>query len=65
MPRRSRIFSKQMYPGKIRFLQEAFDDATSSPHGYLLVDLKQQTPEHVRLRSNIFPGEIQYTYLKK
>jgi hypothetical protein len=57
--------AKQMYPGNIKYLQETFQDATSSPHGYLLVDLKQQTPEHMRLRSHIFPGEIQCVYLRK
>ena len=57
--------AKQMYPGRIKFMQEVFEDATSTPHGYLLVDLKQATPEHMRLRTTIFPGETQYVYLQK
>jgi len=36
---------------------EAFKAATQNPHGYLLVDMKQETPEHYRMRTNIFPGE--------
>lgn len=32
----------------------AFNDATSKPHGYLLVDLKPNTPEHLRFRTDIF-----------
>ena len=36
----------QIYPGRVRYMQEAFKDATSLPYGYLLVDLKQETPEH-------------------
>ena len=37
--------AKQMYPGRVNFVQEAFKDATNVPYGYLLVDLKQDTPE--------------------
>ena len=57
--------AKQMYPKHIKYVQEAFGDATSAPYGYLLVDLKQDTPEHLRLRTSIFPGEVQFVYLRK
>lgn len=58
--------AKQMYPQSVKFLVEVFRDITSTtPHSYLLVDLKQNTPEHMRLRTNVFPGEIQYVYLRK
>lgn len=57
--------AKQMYPGKGKFVQEAFFDATKEPFGYLFVDLKQSTPEHMRLRTNLFPGETQYVYVPK
>ena len=57
--------AKQMFPGNVKFMQEAFGDATLQPYGYLLVDLKQSTPEHLRLRTRIFPGEIQWVYLRK
>ena len=57
--------AKQMYPGHVRFLQEVFADATSEPYGYLLIDLKQDTPEHLRLRTNITSNEIQHIYMKK
>ena len=36
--------AKQMYPGRVKFVQEAFADATSTPYGYILVDLSQDTP---------------------
>ena len=32
----------------------AFNDATSKPHGYLLVDLKLNTPSYLRFRTDIF-----------
>ena len=35
-------------------LTSAFNDATSKPHGYLLVDLKPDTPDHLRFRTEIF-----------
>ena len=56
--------AKQMYPGQTKYVQEAFHLATREPHGYLLVDLKQSTPDNLRMRSHIFPGEIQEVYLK-
>ena len=32
----------------------AFNDATSIPHGYLLVDLKPNSPDYLRFRTHIF-----------
>ena len=57
--------AKQMYPGQTKYVQEAFALATREPHGYLLLDLKQSTPDNMRTRSHIFPGEIQEVYIKK
>jgi hypothetical protein len=57
--------AKQMYPGNTKFMVEAFRDATSKPFGYLLIDLKPQTDDQIRLRTNIFPGEVNYVYVKK
>ncbi len=50
--------------GERHVLEEAFADATKQPHGYLLIDLKQATPDHLRLRANFFE-EVQYVYMKK
>ena len=51
--------AKQMYPSKVesKFLQEAFADATAQPFGYLLIDLKQSTPDWSRVRTAIFPDD--------
>ena len=58
--------AKQMYPGRVKFVQEAFADATSTPFGYILVDLKQDTPEGLRLRTSILPDDsVQYVYMPK
>ena len=55
--------AKQMYPGKLDYVKEAFNMATREPYRYLLVDLKQTTPEICRLRGRIFPGELQEVYV--
>ena len=57
--------AKQMFPGHVKYMQEAFQDATKRPYGYLLCDLKPETPSDFRLRSNIFPGETQCAYVRK
>ena len=58
--------AKQMYPGRVKFVQDAFKNATSVPYGYLLVDLKQDTPEDMRLRTTILPDDtVQYVYVPK
>ena len=38
-------FARQLYPENSKFIQEAYNDATDTPHGYILLDLKQETPE--------------------
>jgi len=58
-------FCRQIDPQNVKFLIEAFRDATSKPHGYLLFDLKQGTAEHYRYRTNIFPGEQTVVYIPK
>ena len=57
--------AKQMYPGNIRFLQQSYNDATSKPYGYLLLDLKPETPDEISLRTRIFPGETTMVYVQK
>ena len=57
--------ARQMYPGKSKFLIEAFGDATSQPYGYLLIDLKPDTEERLRIRTNIFPDDTQIVYVRK
>ena len=58
--------SRQVCPENPRFLQDAYRDATSRPFGYLLLDLKQETPDNCRFRSCIFPDdEYNYVYVPK
>lgn len=58
--------AKQMYPGRSKFLLESFKDATARPFGYLLIDLKPDTDDKYRVRTNIFPDdERQFVYVPK
>jgi hypothetical protein len=47
--------ARQMYPGRSKFLLEAFRDTTEKPYGYLLIDLKPD--EKYRIRTNIFSDD--------
>ena len=51
--------AKQMFPGRTDYLVESFRDATNRPYGYLVIDCHQCTPDDMRLRTNILPGERQ------
>ena len=57
--------AKQLYPGKTQYFMEAYRDACREPYGYLFLDLCQDTPENKRLRSRIFPGQVQVIYVPK
>ena len=49
-----RSLALQMYPTNADFLVRAYEDATKVPYGYLVVDLRPDTPDELRVRSNIF-----------
>lgn len=58
-----RTLGSQMFPGQLKFFMEAFNDATSSPYSYLLIDSHPNTDDSERLITNIFPGEQETHYL--
>ena len=47
---------RQMYGTRYKVVENAYTLATSKPYSYLLVDLRQDTPDDYRLRSNICPS---------
>lgn len=57
--------AKQMFPGDTKYLVEAFNDATVNPHTYLMLDFKQSTPDHLRVRTNILPHQTTTVYVSK
>ncbi len=54
----------QVFPGKSKFLVDAYEDATKDPFSYLLLDFKPESPDEIRVRTNIFPGETMLAYVK-
>lgn len=46
---------KQTHPGRPRFLAEAYEDAVSTPYGYLFFDFHQKTNNQFRIRNSVFP----------
>ncbi len=56
------VIARQMYPNKVKFLRESFEDATKQPYSYLLIDMHPQTPEGERVLTNIFAGESVTVY---
>lgn len=49
-----------------KFIYDCYKDSTSNkPYSYLFLDFNQETPEHLRVRSNLFPNEMIFSYVKK
>jgi hypothetical protein len=48
------VLARQMYPRRFQYFMDEYQAATERPYGYLFIDLKQTTPEDLRLRTNIF-----------
>ena len=55
-------FLRQAFPERHRDVLNAYKDATSSPHGYFVLDFRTTTPDSERLRTGIFPNELNYVY---
>ena len=50
-------FAKQFSPYNIRWVVDAYKKATKAAYSYLLFDNHQSTPDRIRVRSNIIPGQ--------
>lgn len=68
-----RYLSRQVSPDNSKFIEDAYKDATKEAHGYLMIDLKQDTNDMCRIKSKIFPPDEycivyvptkEYKYLK-
>ena len=57
--------AKQFYPHNSRFAHKAYVDATKHPYGYILLDLRNDQDDDLRLNTNIFPGKRQIVYVPK
>ena len=56
---------RQMFPGKPAILQQAYEDATKMPYGYLVIDNSPNSDVKYRLRTRIFPDEDSLVYVPK
>ncbi|CAD5207946.1 unnamed protein product [Bursaphelenchus xylophilus] len=56
-----RVLGSHLFPRKRGFV-EAYNDATEKPYSYLLIDLHPRTKDTLRLRANIFHGEMTTIY---
>jgi hypothetical protein len=52
------MLARQVDPGKVQQFMKSYEDATSRPQGYLMLDLKPTTDDQQRLKTNVLPGEI-------
>ena len=52
------MLARQVNPGKLQEFMRSYENATSRPHGYLMLDLKPTTDDQQRLKTNVLPGEI-------
>lgn len=55
-----RTLPQQAFTGKVPYVLESFEDATSNPFGYLVMDLHPRTPNIQRLRTKILPASHSY-----
>jgi GTPase SAR1 family protein len=50
--------SRQMYGRRSSFLVDCYHDATRDSYGYLLLDLRPDSDDELRIRSRIFKDEV-------
>ena len=47
-----KTMSQRMFPDKPNYMMDMYKEATSTPYGFLVMDLKCTTPDHERLKTN-------------
>ena len=52
-----RTIGSKMFPDKPGYLTSSYNDAVKYAHGYLLLDLRQETDDCLRVRTMILPHE--------
>lgn len=54
-----RNLGTQLFPNRRTFFLESYDFATENPYGYLLLDIHPSADPHLKLRTNIFPDDVE------
>ena len=52
------MLARQVNPGKVQEFMAVYEEATSRPHGYLMLDLKPTTDDQQRRKTNVLPEEV-------
>ena len=60
----SMSLARQIYPNYIKKFLSIYSNATEKPFSYLFIDLKPDTPEEVRLLSNVLGEQAHITVYK-
>lgn len=58
-----RTVGSQLFPKRLNYFMEAYNDATCKPFSYLVINMHPNTSEIERLTSKIFPDEKREIYL--
>ena len=59
------VLGRQMFPGRPKILQEAYENATGRPYGYLVIDNSPHSDSKYRLRTRVFPPEDPLVYIPR
>src|SRR5271156_2825886 len=52
------VIGRQMFPHNPSFLSHVYSEATKRPHGYIFIDLRQETDDDLRIRSRVLQREF-------
>ena len=58
------IFANQLFqrPSEKEFFLKVYDECMSHPYSYMVIDCTLKMPHELKVHTNIFPGEITYTW---
>ena len=54
--------ARRIYPSTSAMFMKRFEEATSRPYGYLVIDLKSSTSKQDRLQTDIFESTDQHAF---
>lgn len=59
-----RTLGSQLFPGKLQYFLEAYNDAVEGENfGYLVINMQPTADQELRLSTNIFPHDKTIIYL--
>lgn len=54
---------RQLFPNQVKQFIDSYNQATKEQYGYLLIDMHPSTNKSLRLRTKIFPDELQEVFI--